>query len=215
MFAAELLHSAAVTAASSRSFERSSGASAAVVGIGGFLYSIAFVILTRSSPETGRFLSALFLLLGGVVGIQVLAAVYRRLREVDAGFALVAFMFGFAGALGSALHGAYDLANLTHPPTSPFTDFPNAVDPRGVLTFGLSGLALIVVARLMTRGGGFPRGLALLGYLSGILLVLIYLVRLIVFDPTSPLLLGPAALEGFIVNPVWYVWLGLTFWRGS
>ena len=60
-----------------------------------------------------------------------------------------------------------------------------------------------------------PRGLALLGYVSGILLVLIYLVRLIVFDPTSPLLLGPAALEGFIVNPVWYVWLGLTFWRGS
>ena len=201
-------------AASSRSFERSSGASAIVVGIGGFLYSVAFVIVARSSPQTGAFLSALFLFLGGIVAIQVLAAVYRRLRDVDAGFALVAFMFGFAGALGSAIHGAHDLAILLHPPTSPLTDFPNAVDPRGVLTFGVSGLAVIVVARLMTRGGGFPRGLALLGYLSGILLVLIYLGRLIVFDPASPLLLGPAALEGFIVNPVWYIWLGFMFWRG-
>jgi hypothetical protein len=201
--------------ASSRSFERSSGATAIVVGIGGFLYSVSFVIVARSSPEAGSFLSSLFLMLGGVLGIQVMAAIYRRLRDVDPGFALAGFMFGFAGALGSAIHGAYDLANVLHKPTSAVTDFPNAVDPRGLLTFGLAGLALIVIARLMTRGGGFPRNLALLGYLSGILLVLIYLARLIVFDATSPLVLAPAALEGFIVNPIWYVWLGLRFWRGT
>jgi hypothetical protein len=201
-------------APSTRMFERSSGASAIVVGIGGFLYSIAFVIVTASAPSTGHFLSALFLVLGGVIGVQVMAAVYRRVRDVDAGFALVALLFGFAGALGSALHGAYDLANLLHPPTSALTDFPNAIDPRGVLTFGFSGLAIIVIARLIQRGGIFPRGLALLGYLSGILLVVIYLGRLVILDPANPLLLGPAALEGFIVNPVWYVWLGLTFWRG-
>src|SRR5438105_10801903 len=41
------------------------------------------------------------------------------------------------------IHGAYDLANVLHPPTSPAVDFPNAVDPRGVLTFGLAGIALI------------------------------------------------------------------------
>ena len=84
-----------------------------------------------------------------------------------------------------------------------------------MLTFGLAGIALIVFARLMTRGGGFPHGLGMLGYLSGILLVLIYLARLIILDATSPLVLAPAALEGFIVNPVWYVWLGMRFWRGS
>src|SRR5207253_2813962 len=88
--------------ASSRSFDRSSGATAIVVGIGGFLYSVSFVIVARSSPDAGRFLSSLFLMLGGVLGIQVMAALYRRLRDVDAGFALAAFMFGFAGALGSS-----------------------------------------------------------------------------------------------------------------
>lgn len=185
-----------------------------VVGVGGLLYSIAFVIVTRSAPQTGGFLSALFLMLGGIFAIQVLVAIYRRLRDVDAGFALTGLMLGFAGALGSAIHGAFDLALYAHPSTT-LTDLPNAVDPRGVLTFGVAGVAVIVISRLMTRGGGFPSGLATLGYVSGVLLVLIYLGRLIVFDASSPLLLVPAGLEGFIVNPIWYVWLGLTFWRGS
>ncbi|MGH2492479.1 MAG: hypothetical protein ACRDF9_13340 [Candidatus Limnocylindria bacterium] len=203
-----------IAASSSRSFERSAGATAIVVGIGGLLYSVAFVIVSRSAPDTGRFLSSLFLLLGGVLGIHVMAALYRRLRDVDAGFALVGFMFGFAGALGSTVHGAFDLANFFHAPAALASDVPNAVDPRGILTFGLSGLAVLVIARLMSRDGRFPARLALLGYVSGVLLVLIYLGRLIVLDPASPLILGPAALEGFIVNPVWYVWLGWTFLRG-
>ena len=199
---------------SSRSFERSAGATAVAVGLGGLLYSVAFVIVSRSAPDTGRFLSSLLLLIGGVLGIHVMSALYRRLRDVDSGFAMVGFMFGFAGALGSTIHGAFDLANVLHAPIELSTDAPNAVDPRGVLTFGVSGLALLVFARLMSRGGGFPAGLALLGYLSGILLVLIYLGRLIVLDPASPLILGPAALEGFVVNPLWYIWTGVTFWRG-
>ena len=201
-------------ASSTRSFERSAGATAVAVGIGGLLYSVAFVIISRSAPDTGRFLSSLLLLIGGVLGIQVMAALYRRLRDVDAGFALVGLLFGFAGALGSTVHGAYDLANFLHPPAVLASDIPSAVDPRGILTFGLSGLAVLVMARLMSRGGGFPARLALLGYLSGVLLVLIYLGRLIVLDPGSPLILGPAALEGFVVNPVWYIWLGMTLWRG-
>lgn len=203
-----------IAAGSTRSFERSAGATAIVVGIGGLLYSIAFVIVSRSAPDTGRFLSSLLLLIGGVLGIHVMAAVYRRLRDVDPGFALVGFMFGFAGALGSTVHGAFDLANVLHPPAAA-ADLPSAVDPRGILTFGLSGLAILVISRLMSRGGGFPARLALLGYLSGLLLVLIYLGRLIVLDPASPLILGPAALEGFVVNPLWYVWLGMTLLRGS
>ena len=29
-----------------------------------------------------------------------------------------------------------------------------------------------------------------------------------VLVPTNPLVLGPAALDGIIVGPVWYAWLG-------
>lgn len=196
----------------SRSFERSSGASAMVVGIGGFLYSVAFVIVARSSPQLGALLSSLLLMVGGVLAIQVLAALYGRLRDVDAGFALVGYTFGLVGGAGSAIHGAYDLANSLHPPVVLPADVPSGIDPRGLLTFGLAGLGVLVLSRLMSKGGGFPRGLAMVGYLSGVLLVIIYLGRLIILDATSPLILGPAALEGFVVNPVWYVWLGRTLW---
>ncbi|MGH2801292.1 MAG: hypothetical protein ACRDM0_27195, partial [Thermoleophilaceae bacterium] len=75
--------------------------------------------------------------------------------------------------------------------------------------FGVTGIATGVFALLMRRGAGFPRRLADLGALSGVLLVLIYLARLLVFDPNNPLVAGPAALEGLVVNPAFYVWLGL------
>ena len=42
---------------------------------------------------------------------------------------------------------------------------------------------------------------------------MIYLARLIILSATSPLVLLPAAIEGFIVNPAWYVWLGFALRR--
>ena len=196
------------------SFERSSGYCAIVAGVAGFLYSVSFVLVARSNASLGAGLAGFFLLLGAINSIQALSALYRRTREVDAGFALTALLFGFGGAFGAALHGAYDLANVIHPPTAAATDFASAMDPRGVATFGLAGLALLTFSRLIQKGAVLPRGLATLGYISGVLLILTYLGRLIVLDANSLLLLAPAGLEGFIVNPVWYVWLGLALVRG-
>jgi hypothetical protein len=56
--------------------------------------------------------------------------------------------------------------------------------------------------------------LGYLAYLSAVLLVVLYLGRLIVLDPTNPLILVPALLNGFLVNPALYVWLGLALLRG-
>jgi hypothetical protein len=46
------------------------------------------------------------------------------------------------------------------------------------------------------------------------LLVALYLGRLIILDPTSPVILVPALLNGFLVNPALYIWLGLALLRG-
>ena len=197
--------------ATSPRFDRSAGAAAITAGIAGLLYSISFVVIARSAPDAGRLLSALFLFGGGVVSIQVLSALYLRARDVDAGFALTGYLLAFAGALGAAVHGAFDLANALHPPAALAADVPDAIDPRGVLTFGFAGLGLLVLVRLLSRGT-FPRALAAVGYVSAVLLIVVYLGRLIVLDPASPLVLGPAALEGFVVNPLWYVWLGTVLW---
>jgi len=197
-------------AATTRSapFERFAGACAILAGISGFLYAVAFVVLQSA------LFSGLFLMLTGLFTTAALVAVYERLRATDASFALLALLLGVAGALGSAVHGGYDLANVINPPPS-MPDLPNPVDPRGLLTFGVAGTALLVVAWLISRGGQFPKGLGYLGYASAVLLLALYLGRLIVLDPTSPVILVPALLNGFLASPIFYVWLGLALLRGA
>jgi hypothetical protein len=196
----------AVTARSA-SFERFAGTCAILAGGSGLLYAVAFIVLQNV------LLSGLLLMLAGLFTIVALLAVYERLRETDASFALLALVLGVAGALGSAVHGGYDLANAINPPPS-VPDLPNPVDPRGLLTFGMASLALLVVAWLIVRGGRFPRGLGYLGYVSAVLLLALYLGCLIVLDATNPVILVPALLNGLLINPLFYLWLGLTLVRG-
>src|SRR5437764_2321058 len=107
-------------------FERFAGVCALIVGIGGLLYAISFIILKSA------LLSDLFLMLAGLFSTAVLVALYNRLRETDAAFALWGLLLGIAGALGSAIHGGYDLANVVHPISVVTADAaagaPNAID---------------------------------------------------------------------------------------
>ncbi len=195
----------------SSSFERFAGLSAILAGIAGLLYSISFVVLKND------LLIALFLMLGGLFSTAALVAVYNRLKETDATFALWALLLSIAGAFGALIHGGYDLANAINPPgvNVALASLPSTVDPRGLLTFGVAGLSVFVMALLMARGGQFPRGLSYWGYLLAVLLVVLYLGRLIILDPKNPIVLVDALLSGFIVNPVWYVWLGVVLWGAS
>lgn len=195
-------------------FGRFAGACALAAAVGALLYSVAFVIISRSAPGLGAGLAALFLTIGGLLGSVVVVALYGRLREADPGFARWALLLGIFGAMGSAAHGGFDLANLLHPPNAAATDFPSQVDPRGLLTFGVAGLSVLVFGWLIaTRGGGFPARLGSLGIVFGVLLVLTYVARLIVLDPASLLVLAPAGLAGFVAGPLWYLWLGLELLR--
>jgi hypothetical protein len=138
----------------------------------------------------------------------VLVAVYDRLRATDAAAAILALVLGIVGALGSAIHGGYDLAIALDPSAAGPAGLPSQIDPRGLLTFAVSGIALLIVAWLIWRGRQFPVGLAYLGGVSAVLLVLLYLGRLIVQEPTNPVVLVPAVLNGFLIGPVWYLWTG-------
>jgi hypothetical protein len=198
-------------------YQKFAGTLAVLAGVFGFLYSLSFIVISRSSPELGGTLSALFLLLGGILTSAVLVALYKHLESVDAGFALWALVIGVAGALGAAVHGGYDLANALNPPASNvlgLADLPNQVDPRGLLTFGVAGLGALVFSWIIMREDtGFPRTLGTLGVILGILLIVIYLGRLIILSATNPIIVVPALLTGFVINPVWYVWLGLRLRR--
>lgn len=190
-------------------FERFAGYCAVLAGIAGLLYSVAFIIL-RSG-----LLSALFLLLGGLFGTAGLTALYDRLRGTDSAFAFWGFLFALVGVIGSAIHGGYDLSNALHPPTTADLDMPNPIDPRGLLTFGFAGIGLFVFSWLILRGGNFSKNFGYLSYLSAILMLVLYLGRLIVLQATSLVIVIPALLEGFIVNPIWYIWLGAILLRSG
>jgi hypothetical protein len=199
-------------------FERFAGFSAILAALSGLLYSVSFIVISRSAPALGGLLSALFLMAGGLLSVPALLGLYLRLRATEAGFALMALGLGVVGALGAAIHGGYDLANAINAPVANAAaeaGLPNQVDPRGLLTFGVAGLAVLVFAWLMGQNRSFSRGLSLLGYALGVLLVVIYLARLIVLQPTNPVLLIPALLVGFILNPVWNLWFGLSLLRGT
>src|SRR5437763_1277308 len=117
----------------------------------------------------GLGMSAFFLLIGVILGASALPGLYERLTKSGGVYALWALMFGLAGALAATLHGGNDLASVFHPPASVLylvqLDLPSPVDPRGLGTFGLAGLAMLAFAFLMQRDLSFPLYLAYLGCL--------------------------------------------------
>lgn len=180
-------------------------------GCAGFAYSLAFIFLKNN------LLIALFLMLGGLFALIALSALYGRVRMVEGTIARWAWALGLAGAFGALIHGGYDLANVINPPTVnvPLASLPSAIDPRGLLTFGIAGLGFFGFAWLIGRSDQFARSMSYLTYLLAILLVVLYLGRLILLNPQSLVIILPGVLSGLIVNPVWYVWLGVVLWRGE
>jgi hypothetical protein len=192
---------------------RVAGYCAIGAGVGGFLYSVAFVLIARAAPGFGAGLSWVLLMIGGLLTTVVMVALYERLREIDRGVALLSLLLATIGALGSVIHGGYEVANLIHPPSSTPPDLPNQLDPRGLVTFGFAGLGLLGFAWLMRRNLTFPPALGTLGVITGIAMVVVYLGRLIILSPTNPVVLLAAGLTGFILAPAWYIWLGLSLRR--
>jgi hypothetical protein len=195
------------------SFGRLAGWCAIGSGVGGFLYSVAFVLISRSSAELGASLSWALLMIGGLLTTVVMVALYERLQEIDHSIALLALLIGALAALGSTIHGGYEVAALIHPPATTPPDLPSQLDPRGLVTFGFAGLGLLGFASLMRRSVRFPSGLSLLGIVTGVALIAVYLGRLVILSPTNPVVLVAAGLTGFILAPAWYIWLGLRLRR--
>ena len=195
-------------------FEHWAGLAAIAAGIGGIVYAVAFLggVVLGANPALGMLVASIALMLGGVLSLVVLVAVYRRVSAVSHGIALIGLALALMGAFGAVAHGGYDLANVLNPPTTDViadAGLPNPVDPRGLLTFGVSGLGLLVLAAEARRSRALSRRVSSLGFLLGVMLMVVYLARLIVLVPTNPLVAVPAAFTGVILAPVFYIRLGL------
>jgi hypothetical protein len=191
------------------SFDRYAGWLSILAGVTGVGYAVAFVVLKDAR------LSAVFLTLAPLLAVAGLVAVFERVREVEPGYATLALALGAFGSLAASTHGAYDLANVLHPMLSDrLPDLPSAVDPRGFGTFGLTGIALAILASVARRTPEIPGWVGPLGLVLGLSLVITWLARLIVLDSTSILVLGPALVSG-LLSPIFFLLLGawLLGWR--
>jgi hypothetical protein len=195
------------------SFSEFGATCAVAAGLLGLGYSISFSLYLHSPTRGTAYADALLLLAGGLISTAAFTAIYEHLRATDQAFALWGFVLALVGAFGAAIHGGYDLANLANPPAALPTDVPSSVDPRGFGTFALTGVALAVISLLVLRGGALPRPLAYLGFLGSALLVFVYIGRLVILNPKSPGLLVGAVLVGYVVNPAWFIWVGLVLRR--
>ena len=199
-------------------YERDAGTTAIVAGISGIVYSVAFLggVVAGWAPQLGIIVASIALIVGGLLSVSVLVALYLRLDGEYRAVGVIGLVFVAMGAAGAVAHGGFDLANAIHPPVSDVlaqAELPNPVDPRGVMTFGLTGMGLLVLSLLARGNGSLPRGLTTLGAVVGVLLVIVYLGRLIILTPTNPLVAVPAALTGLILSPAFYIWLGLELRR--
>lgn len=191
------------------SFERVAGGAALAVGIGGILYSIVFLLYVYNGSSAALRVSDALLVGGALLSTGVLVAVYERVRPANPSFAMWALVLGLGGAFGAAIHGGYNLAlevkAVGDPPL-----YTNPVDPRGLMTFGVTGLAFALFSVLIARSGALPRPIGYIGLAAGALFVVVYLGRLIIYNPKNPLVLTAAVLSGFVLNPAWFGWVGAT-----
>lgn len=199
-------------------YERLAGTAAIAAGIGGIVYSVAFLggVVADKAPELGLTVASIALMVGGFLSVLVLVALYRRLLDTAAAVGLLGLMLVAVGATGAMVHGGYDLANSIHAPVTDVlaeAELPSPIDPRGLLTFALSGLGLLVLAWQSRRSGTLPGNLAALGVTVGALLIVVYLGRLIILTPTNLLVAIPAAATGLILSPLFYIWLGIELRR--
>jgi hypothetical protein len=197
----------------SRLFERFAGWCAVLTAVAGVVFTVAFAAYVQDGHRSAQWVSAVMLLAGGLLTVPVVAALYATLAGAEPQFALLGLVLGLTGALGAAIHGGFDVAVLANPPSGQGPDLPNQVDPRGLLTFAVTGLALLMFGWLITRTGGLPRSLGRLAIAGAVLLVVVYLGRLIVLNPKTNLIRVAALVSGLVVLPAFYAMLGRTLLR--
>ena len=175
---------------------------------------VTYEVSLDLTSEDALAVSWALLLIGGLLATGVVVAIYLRTREADPGMAMIGLLFTAVGFLGSAIHGGYELAFEFNPAERIDASLPSQIDPRGLLTFGFTGLGVLVLSRSMRTAAAFAPRVAGLGTVLGIGLLLIYLGRLIILDPNNVALLGVAAITGVVVHPVWFLMIGRELRRG-
>jgi hypothetical protein len=185
------------------SYRRFAGLAALATAAAGVVFTVTFAIAVREGDRWALWASSIALVAGGLAAIPVIVALADQLGAREPQFARLGLVLGLAASVGSALHGAWDTAVLSHPVGR--TDVPSYTDPRGFATFALTALAFLVFGWLIVRGTDIPRSVGRLALLAAVLLLVVYFGRLIVLNPKRPAIKWVAVVSGLVVIPAFYV----------
>jgi hypothetical protein len=197
-----------------RSFTRFGGLSAMIVGALSILYAIFFLVITRQSESVGTLGSWIILALSGIFSSAALVALYERLRPTSEGFALWGLALGLFSSFATLMHGAYQALMLIALPSAGQNQqaaielvrmVPSQIDPAGLGTFGLIGLASLVTGILIMSGGRLPRALGYLAVANAVLLIVLFFASA---ANAQTLILISGGLTSVILGPIYWIWLG-------
>jgi hypothetical protein len=194
-------------------FRRIAGWAAVKAALLSVVFTVTFGLYVRKGYHWAQWTSSIALMLTAVVGVPVLVALYARVREAEPELAVIALVTGLLGVIGSTVHGAYDVAVLAKPVGKGAADLPSQLDPRGFLTFAVTGLALGLFGWLVLRTGAFPKLVGQSGLASFVVLWVVYFGRLITVDPHKNVIRVAAVLSGLVLVPVFYLLIARSLLR--
>jgi hypothetical protein len=195
-------------------FSRFGGLSAIIVGVLSILYAVFYLVIARQNEAVGTLGSWIILAASGIFSSAALVALYERLRPTSEGFALWGLALGLFSSFATLMHGAYQALLLIAAPSAGQSQAaaielvrmaPSQIDPAGLGTFGLIGLASLVTGMIIIVGGRLPRALGYLAVANAVLLIVLFFASA---ANAQTLILLSGGLTSVIVGPIWWIWLG-------
>jgi len=197
-----------------RSFERFGGLSAMLVGALSILYAVFFLVIARQNESLGTTGSWVILAVSGIFSSAAFVALYQRLRPAAEGFALWGLALGLFSSFATLMHGAYQALSLMTLASAGAEQreaielvrmTPSQLDPAGLGTFGVIGLASLVTGLIIIVGGRLPRMLGYLAVGNAVLLITLFFASA---ANAQTLVLLSGGLTSVIVGPIFWLWLG-------
>ena len=198
-----------------QSYARFGGLSAMMVGALSILYAVFYLIIAPRAEAVGTLGSWIILAVSGIFSSAAFVALYLRLRPASEGFALWGLVLGLFSSFATLAHGAWQALVLTTLNSASQSQrvaielvrmVPSPVDPAGVATFGVIGLASLVTGMIIIVSGRLPRTLGYLAVANAVLLITLYFATA---AGAQTLILLSGGLTSVIVGPIFWIWLGL------
>lgn len=221
---------------SDRSFVRAGGIAGILLALTAWLAVVEYYALVPAAQQTpvapiggardpSQYLASLATGSTGLEifnGLYALVAFWALVATIAAYYVLRAngeawaFFATFVGAFASAATIVASVGDVAHirylaaqAGVAVAVDIPNAANPLGIVNFQLTAIWFLIAAALMWRGG-FPRPLALLGFVAFADLTIGFIAS--VFGATGLATLA-AIVAGAFGGPIFWLWLGVLLLR--